>query len=104
MLDALRYMKAVQRAREDLTGLTVRYEHLTAEPEVETRRICEFLEVDWEPEMLKYGSEGGVFDKGLGDWTDKIQSGEIQRGRPLPDATQIPEPLHDISRAWGYLG
>lgn len=103
VLDALRYMKAVQRAREDLTGLTVRYEHLTAEPEVETRRICEFLEVDWEPDMLKYGSDGGVFDKGLGDWTDKIQSGEIQRGRPLPDATQIPEPLHDISRAWGYL-
>ncbi|GAA3443184.1 sulfotransferase family protein [Planomonospora venezuelensis] len=99
--DALRYMKAVQRARTALPGLTVRYEDLTADPEAQTRRICEFLAVPWEPGMLSYG-EQAVIRKGLGDWKDKIRSGTVQQGRDLPGADEVPEPLRAICRSWGY--
>ncbi|MFC4061213.1 sulfotransferase family protein [Planomonospora corallina] len=101
-LDALRYMRAVERARGALTGLTVRYEDLTADPEGETRRICDFLSVPWERGMLSYGAPE-VVQKGLGDWKDKIQSGTVQRGRELPDPAAIPEALIPICRKWGYL-
>ncbi|WP_336207405.1 sulfotransferase family protein [Nonomuraea sp. LPB2021202275-12-8] len=101
-LDALRYMKAVQRAKSALTGLTVRYEDLSAEPERVTREICAFLGLEWEPQMLSYG-EQTVIEKGLGDWRDKIRSGAVQPGRALPDPSSIPESLKSISRSWGYL-
>ncbi|MFI7450442.1 sulfotransferase family protein [Nonomuraea sp. NPDC049714] len=101
-LDALRYMKAVQRAKSALPGLTVRYEDLSAEPEKVTREICEFLGLDWESQMLSYG-EQTVIQKGLGDWRDKIRSGTVQPGRELPDPESIPESLKPISRSWGYL-
>jgi Sulfotransferase family len=101
-LDALRYMKAVQRARRALTGLTVRYEDLTEDPETQIRRICDFLGVPWEPQMLSYG-EQTVIQKGLGDWKDKIQTGAVQRGRDLPRPDQIPDVLRPISITWGYL-
>ncbi|MCA2180229.1 sulfotransferase [Nonomuraea glycinis] len=101
-LDALRYMKAVQRAKAALPGLTVRYEDLSADPERVTREICAFLGLDWEPQMLSYG-EQTVIQKGLGDWRDKIRSGTVQPGRELPDPESIPESLKPISRSWGYL-
>ncbi|GAA3138595.1 sulfotransferase [Planomonospora alba] len=101
-LDALRYMKAVQRARKALTGLTVRYEDLTADPEGETRRICDFLALPWEAGMLSYGPPE-VVEKGLGDWKDKIRSGAVQRGRDLPNPETVPEVLRPICRKWGYL-
>lgn len=101
-LDALRYMKAVQRAKAALPGLTVRYEDLSADPEKVTREICEFLGLDWESQMLSYG-EQTVIQKGLGDWRDKIRSGTVQPGRELPDPESIPESLKPISRSWGYL-
>jgi hypothetical protein len=95
-------MRSVQRAREEFDGLTVRYEDLTGDPAAETQRICEFLEVAWEPGMLDYGQDG-VFIRGLGDWKDKIRSGTVQPGRSLPEAHEVPPMLHDISRQWGYL-
>ncbi|MDH2425037.1 sulfotransferase [Sphaerisporangium sp. TRM90804] len=100
--DALRYMKAVEKARRALTGLTVHYEELTADPERETRRVCEFLGLPWEPGMLDYGPQA-VIKKGLGDWKDKIQSGTVQPGRDLPDPEEIPELLRPMCRSWGYL-
>ncbi|PZG51000.1 sulfotransferase family protein [Spongiactinospora gelatinilytica] len=99
--DALRYMKAVQRARTALTGLTVRYEDLTEDPARETRRICEFLDVEWEAGMLEYGGETR-FVKGLGDWKDKIRSGAVQPGRELPRPEDVPAALKEICLAWGY--
>lgn len=101
-LDALRYMKAVQRARGALNGCTVRYEDLTADPETETRRVCEFLGVAWEPEMLSYG-EQTVLEKGLGDWKDKIRSGSVQPARDLPEPEEVPESLRPMCESWGYL-
>lgn len=100
--DALRYMKAVERARAALPGLTMRYEELTAEPEKTLRAICEFLEVAWAPEMLSYGTPD-VVTKGLGDWKDKIRSGQVQPGRELPRPDEIPDALKGMCRTWGYL-
>lgn len=98
------YMKHLERARHELNGLEVRYEDLTAEPEAQTRRICEFLGLDWEPGMLEYGqAEHGDFVKGIGDWRDKIRTGRVQPGRPLPTPDEVPSELIDITRAWGYL-
>lgn len=102
-LDALRYMKAVERARKGLPGQTVRYEDLTGDPEGETRRICDFLGLAWEPEMLEYGGSGEVYSKGLGDWQDKIRSGRVQSPRPLPPEEEIVEELLPMCRAWGYV-
>lgn len=100
--DALRYMKAVERAKKALPGLTVRYEDLTDEPEKIARRICEFLGIEWSPSMLTYGTPD-VVTKGLGDWKDKIRSGSVQPGRDLPGADEIPEVLKPMCRTWGYL-
>ncbi|MBB2913290.1 hypothetical protein FHS43_004588 [Streptosporangium becharense] len=101
-LDALRYMKAVQRARGALPGCTVRYEDLTADPETETRRVCEFLGVPWEAGMLAYG-EQAVLRKGLGDWKDKIRTGSVQPGREPPSPAEIPSSLRPMCESWGYL-
>ncbi|WP_214111047.1 sulfotransferase family protein [Acrocarpospora catenulata] len=100
--DALRYMKAVQRARKGLPGLTVRYEDLTADPETQLRAICADLGIPYESGMLRYG-EQSVITKGLGDWKDKIRSGEVQPGRALPSPEEVPEILRPMCRRWGYL-
>lgn len=104
-LDALRYMNAVERARKNLPGHLVRYEEVTSDPTSALKGICSFLGLEFEPEMLDYGSKAnGDFTKGLGDWKDKIKSGTIQPGRELPSSPEdIPEPLREISAAWGYM-
>ncbi|OEV29427.1 hypothetical protein AN219_16570 [Streptomyces nanshensis] len=107
-LDALRYMRAVERARRNLPGHVVRYEDLTADPEATLKGICAFLDVPFEPGMLEYGAGAGSdlhnLQKGLGDWKEKIRTGHVQQGRDLPGPDEIPEPLREISRAWGYSG
>ncbi|WP_328836617.1 sulfotransferase [Streptomyces europaeiscabiei] len=101
--DALRYMKAVDKARKALTGHTVRYEDITAEPEKEMRRLCDFLGIAFEPAMLDYGrKDDAQVVKGLGDWRDKIRTGQVQSGRALPAEDDIPEILRPMCRAWGY--
>jgi hypothetical protein len=103
-LDALRYMNAAERARKGLVGHTVRYEDLTDDPAATLKDMCAFLGIEFEPEMLEYGSRNdGALQKGLGDWKDKIRSGTIQPGRKLPATPEeIPEVLREISAAWGY--
>jgi hypothetical protein len=101
------YTRALEATRRARPGLTVRYEDLIAAPEDETRRICEFLGVPWEPGMLDYAGEhrsrDAEFVKGIGDWSDKIRSGRIQEGRPLPAPEDVPAELQDVARAWEYL-
>jgi hypothetical protein len=99
----LRYMNRVEKARRNLDALTVRYEDLTADPEKVMGEICAFLGVEWEPEMLDYGRvDHGRYEPGLGDWGERIKSGEILAPRPLPDG-EIPERLLRLCRAWGYV-
>jgi hypothetical protein len=101
--ETLRYVTGVEEARHNLDGLTVRYEDLTAEPEKETRRLCEYLGVEWEPGMLDYGRhDHGPLKPVFGDWSDNIKSGQVQQARPLPKDEDVPEPLRQITKTWGY--
>lgn len=103
-LQALHYVRATERARRELPGHLVRYEDLTTDPEGALRSVCRFLGVAYEPGMLDYGArEEGELPKGLGDWKEKIRSGRVQQGRALPEPGEVPEPLREISAAWGYL-
>ncbi len=103
LVKVVRFMNGVENARRHLDGLTVRYEELTGDPERATQRVCAFLGVDWEPQMLEYGRiDHGKYDPGLGDWGKRIKSGEIHPPRPLPD-DEIPEPLLELCAAWGYV-
>ncbi len=98
----LRFMNGLEKARQNLDGLTVRYEELTTEPEQVTRQVCAFLGVEWEPDMLDYGRvDHGKYHPGLGDWGKRIKSGQIQPARPLP-SEDVPEPLRELCEAWGY--
>jgi Sulfotransferase family len=97
-----RYCEALEAARQRYDGVTIRYEELTADPAGTTRTVCEHLGVAWEPGMLDYGGKDhGRFKSGLGDFKDKIKTGEIQAAEPPPE--EIPEPLRPIAATWGYL-
>jgi hypothetical protein len=99
-----RYCNALEAARQSFDGLTVRYEDLAAEPERETRRLCTFLGVNWEPQMLDYGRfDHGRMRSGLGDWSENIKSGRVQPPKPLPEPGEIPEELRGIAKTWGYM-
>ena len=100
----LRYANALEAARQRYDGITVRYEELTQDPERVTREVCRFLGVSWERSMLDYGEQDhGRFKPGLGDWSEKIKSGQIQPAEPLPAPEEIPPELRAISEAWGYV-
>ena len=97
-----RYCEALEDARQRYDGITVRYEELTENPDKVTHEICEFLGIEWEQAMLEYGKqEHGRYKSGLGDWSDNIKSGEVQKAKPPPPET--PEPLRPIAAKWGYL-
>jgi hypothetical protein len=101
--EVLMYVEAVEAARTALPGLTVRYETLTDAPEETTREICAFLGVEWTPKMLNYRKgDHGPFEAYIGDWSENIKSGEIQKARPLPEPEEVPATLQEITRIWGY--
>ena len=97
-----RYCLALEGARRTYEGLTVRYEDVTADPAREAGRLCDFLGVRYEPEMVDYGRfDHGRYHAGLGDYADKIKTGQVQPADPPPE--QIPEPLRAACAAWGYV-
>jgi sulfotransferase family protein len=97
----VRYMTALERAREAREGFTVRYEELTAAPDTIVRGLCEFLGVTFEPAMLDYGRfEHDGFTAGLGDSSLNIRSGRIQPPTPIPD--EVPAELSGICGTLGY--
>jgi hypothetical protein len=99
-----RYCDGIEAARHAYDGLTVRYEDITEDPERETRRLCEFLGVEWEPAMLDYGQfDHGRLRPGLGDWSEQIKSGRVQAPKPLPGPDEVPEALRKLTVAWGYM-
>jgi len=100
----LRYAARVDAARAARPGQVVRYESLTADPESVLRELCGWLGLRFQPQMLDYGSaKHGKFRSGIGDWSDKIRSGQVQAPRPLPAPEEVPERLRAQSQAWGYL-
>jgi hypothetical protein len=40
--------------------------------------------------------------RGTGDSRDKIRTGTIQPGRPLPRADDVPRDLRAMCETWGY--
>jgi LPS sulfotransferase NodH len=97
-----RYCEALEAARQAYPGVTIRYEELTTEPEATLRRVCDHLEVPFEPAMLSYGEQDhGRYKVGLGDFKDKIKTGQVQPADAPTD--EIPEPLRPIAATWGYL-
>jgi hypothetical protein len=57
---AARWVKRIRKSREQAQSLKgaryveARYEDLVREPEPTLRRICEFIELDWDPGVLSY--------------------------------------------------
>lgn len=100
--DVLKYMDAVEEARQKLPGVTVRYEDLTAEPERELRRVCEYLGVPYDAGMLDYGATHDRWTQGVGDWRGKIKSGQVQAAPPVPAFADVDPDLQEIAKAWGY--
>lgn len=99
-----RNMTDLVDASKHLSGLEVRYERLTHEPAAVTHEICGHLGVPWEPAMLEYGMHDRErsFERGLGDWSEKIRSGEIKPDKPLPTRAEISTDLLDITALTGY--
>jgi len=81
-----RYVPAIARfLREEAVPFhRVRYENLVQEPEENARQICEFLGIDFEPDMVDYGSAPnarGESTRGLGDPTNVAR-----QSRPTTDS------------------
>jgi hypothetical protein len=90
----LDYAAPMDVARAAVPGLVVRYEDLCEDPVAVTQEV----------EMLDYGeADHGPFKSGIGDWSQRIRSGQIPPPRPLPDAESTPDGLLEQARAWGYL-
>ena len=57
----------------------LQYEDLIRNPDKEVKKLCDFLEVEYEPGMLNYETKDiRPFNDGVGDWGKKIRSGKIQ--------------------------
>jgi hypothetical protein len=98
-----RYGDALEEARQTHDGLTVRYEDLATDPGRVAAEVCDFLEVAWEPTMLDYGRfDHGRFRPGVGDWKEKIKSGEVKPPEAPPPFDEIPSELQPLAVAWGY--
>jgi Sulfotransferase family len=100
-----KYLTSWVAARAVLPGPTVSYEELTVDPESVLRKICDHLDVPFQPAMLDYGSadHSGSYRRGLGDWNEKIKSGVVHAADPLPKPEDVPEELREVCRQLGYL-
>lgn len=101
--NTLRFVEALEEARHELDGHTLRYEDLTNDPEGELRRVCSHLGVAFEATMLDYGSQDhGLFRPAFGDTSEKLRSGRVQAMRELPSPSDIDDSFRAIAHAWGY--
>lgn len=83
-----RYVPAIARflRTTDVRFHWVHYENLVQEPEENARNICEFLGIDFVPEMVDYGSAPdarGESTRGLGDPTTVAR-----QSRPTTDSLE----------------
>jgi hypothetical protein len=85
--EVLEHLTEIEAARQSLPGISITFEELAADPQSQSRRICDHLEVSWELEMLY----------------ENDQDFKIRTALPAP-SIEVPEPLRDIAKLWGYLG
>ena len=81
-----RYVPAIARflREQSVPFHRVRYENLVQEPEENARQICAFLGIEFEPDMVDYGSAPnarGESTRGLGDPTNVAR-----QSRPTTDS------------------
>jgi hypothetical protein len=101
--DVLRYMDAMDEARNEHGGLTVKYEDVTIDPAREMQRICTFIDIPYEPSMVDYSQgDHGKFKAGLGDWSPRIKSGKVQPVTKIPTLDETPPALVEVAKNWGY--
>jgi hypothetical protein len=59
--------------------------------------------VEWTPKVLNYrNGDHGPYEPFIGEWSDTIKSGKIQKVRPLLEREELPTALHEISHIWGH--
>jgi hypothetical protein len=98
------FLTRMCEARQALPGLTIRYEELTDDPEATTRHVCRYLDIEWDPSMVEYGSaDHGPYLAGIGDFTERIRAGRVLAGRSMPTEAEIPDSLRPFCRNLGYL-
>jgi hypothetical protein len=94
---------ALDEARGELDGHTLRYEELTSDPATAVRAVCDHIGVPFEPDMLHYGRvDHGPFLKGVGDFADLIRTGRIQPRHHGPPVGPTSTTLREVCHAWGY--
>ena len=97
------FAHAVDEARAELPGPTIRYEDLTTYPAEVISGLCAFLGVPWEPDMLDYGRVNPDRRRTLGDPSTTLESGRIHPPRPMPAMEDIPKSLIGCCQSWGYF-
>ncbi|MBL8491622.1 MAG: sulfotransferase [Rhodocyclaceae bacterium] len=85
--------------------LRVAYEDLVAEPEERLRRICRFLQLDFEPGMLDFSSKVHHTPEGndMRHGSSKIRADDgWHTGMSAPDLAYFQRKAGDINRRLGY--
>ena len=96
------------RLHNRLTGSdnhrSIRYEDMVSNPELEIKQICDFLDIDFVPEMLEPKRFGSSYDK-HGKISRGIVKGSLDRWRTSisPSAAKIIDVVHNRAiRTFGY--
>jgi hypothetical protein len=80
---ATRWVKKIEEAREDSKRLDhyleVQYENLVRDTEHELRRVCDFIELPWDPRILRYYERA---DERLAEMTRDLPGDEGKPMRP----------------------
>ena len=105
-LVATRWSRRIERARRQAEGLDryleVRFEDLVTEPEGVLRPVCEFVELDYRPELLDYHSGAGErleeINRDLAGRDDL--PAQTAAGRTEPHALTSEPPKPDRIGAW----
>ncbi|MEO5877324.1 MAG: hypothetical protein ABIS86_11485, partial [Streptosporangiaceae bacterium] len=74
----------LEAARQTLSGITIKDEELRADPQTQTRLICEYLELPWQLEMIYQNPQ------------------YVERAPVVPGTAELPEQLRDLAKLWGY--
>jgi hypothetical protein len=105
-LVATRWSRRIERARRQAEALPhyleVRYEELVGEPERVLRAVCEFVELDFQPEMLHFhtGAEGRLAEMNRDLAPRDELPAQAAEARIAPHALASEPPKRDRVEAW----